>query len=162
MKTPILIVALLIVAVAAGAAGYLVVSSKSGTSTNSNTNAGSSSNGIEVNTDTVTVNANLGTGAWDLTLGNTGSLTVSSITAYLNTPTPAYICSGSDSSAGLFYKNCPSTAGTPLPPGSTVSGDSDGAGPASATPGTSYTMDVHLAFTSGTTAWLNTTVTATS
>jgi hypothetical protein len=72
------------------------------------------------------------------------------------------ICSGAAPSNGLFYKNCPATAGSPLPPGSTVTGSSTGQGPASTTEGTQYPVAIHLAFSNGQTAWLNSTVTAKS
>ena len=163
MKTQVFVILLLLVAVIAVGAGYYAVSSKSSsTTTTAVTSSTAANNGISISNDTMTVNTAYGTGGWYITLSNTGSLTASSITVYLFTPTPALLCSGSTYSSGLFYKNCPAVVGTPLPPSSTVSGDTTGAGPASATPGTAYPVDVHLAFTSGTTAWLNTTVTATA
>lgn len=159
MKTQVFVIVILVVAVIAGAVGYYAVTSKS-KSTSTSTSTSSANTGIIITNNTLSVNAAYGLGSWYITLSNTGSLTVSAITVYLYTPTPAKLCSGATASAGLFYKNCPAVSGNPLPPSSTVSGDTSEAGPASATPGTAYPVDIDLAFASGTTAWLNTTVTA--
>jgi len=172
MKRSMTIAALVVAVLLVGAGSYYVASSmKGGSSTSTPSgNGGSSttttaSNGVEIVSDTITVNATAGSGTWAITLNNTGSLTVSSITVNLFTPSPGLLCSGAAPSNGLSFKNCPVAIGSPLPPGSTVSGGSSSAiqtGPASAVSGTSYPVAVHLAFTSGTTAWVNSTATAKS
>jgi hypothetical protein len=161
MKRSMLLVALVVVILVVGAGAYYVVTSSGGTSSTTTTSsAGPSASGVQITSDNVT--ASLGSGTWQIALKNTGSLDVSSITGYLETPTRAFICSGNQPSNGLFFKNCPATPGSPLPPNSTVTGTSTGAGPASATPGTQYPVAIHLAFTNGQTVWLNSTVTAKS
>jgi len=173
MKRSVTIAALVVAVLLIGSGAYYVASSmKGGSSTSTSTtsgNGGSStsaaSNGVEIGSDTITVNATAGSGTWAIALNNTGSLTVSSITVNLFTPSPGLLCSGAAPSNGLSFKNCPVAIGSPLPPGSSVSGGSSSAiqtGPASAIAGTSYPVAVHLAFTSGTTAWVNSTVTAKS
>jgi hypothetical protein len=162
MKQSILLVALVLIIIVVGA-GYYYVSSSSGpsngTSSTTTTSAGASIDGVQIISDNVT--KSIGTGTWQIALKNTGSLTVSSITAFLETPTRGFICSGAAPSDGLFFKNCPATSGAPLPPGSTVMGSSTGAGPASTTAGMQYPVAIHLAFSNGQTAWLNSTVIAT-
>lgn len=164
MKRSMMIVALVVVILLVGAAAYYALSSSKGTGSTTSTTSTStaSGNGVAITSDNVTVNAATGTGTWAITLQNTGSLTVSSITANLLTPIPALLCSGAAPSNGLLFKNCPVAIGSPLPPGSTVSGSATGAGTGSAIAGTSYQVTVHLAFTSGLIAWVNSTVTAKS
>jgi len=165
VKQSALLVGLVVVLIVVGGVYFYLSSrptSSNGPGTTSGTSPGASIDGVQIVSDNVTVA--LGTGTWQIELKNTGNLNVSSITAFLETPTRAFICSGPQPSNGLFFKNCtnPPTAGNPLPPNSTVTGSSTGAGPASTTPGTAYPVAVHLAFTNSQTAWLNSTVTSRS
>jgi hypothetical protein len=162
VKQGTLLAALVVIIIVVGA-GYFYLSGSSGPSNGTATTgvgAGASIDGVQIVSDNVTVA--LGTGTWRIELKNMGNLTVSSITVFLETPTRAFICSGSQPSNGLFFKNCPATSGSPLPPGATITGSSTGAGPASTTPGMAYPVAVHLAFTNSQTAWLNSTVTSRS
>jgi len=162
MKQSTALVALVVVIIVVGAGYYYVSSSPSssnGTTSTTITTPGASVDGVQIISDNVT--KSIGTGTWQIALKNTGNLTVSSITAFLETPTRGFICSGAAPSNGLFFKNCPATSGAPLPPGSTITGSSTGAGPASTTAGMQYPVAVHLAFSNGQTAWLNSTVIAT-
>ena len=157
-----LLVGLLVVIIVVGAGYYYVSSTSSnsdGTTSTTTSSAGASIDGVQIVSDNVT--KSIGTGTWQIALRNTGNLTVSSITAFLETPTRGVICSGAAPSNGLFFKNCPATPnGSPLPPGSTVTGSSTGQGPGSTTEGTQYPVAIHLAFSNGQTTWLNSTVTA--
>jgi hypothetical protein len=159
MKQSTTLVALVVVIIVVGAGYYYVSSSPNGTTSTTTTTPGASIDGVQILSDNVT--KSIGTGTWQLALKNTGNLTVSSITAFLETPTRAFICSGAAPSNGLFFKNCPATSGAPLPPGSTITGSSTGAGPASTTAGMQYPVAIHLAFSNGQKAWLNSTVIAT-
>ena len=154
MKKSILAAALVVVIVIAGAGAYYALSSAGGTTTMSST-------GVQIASDNLTITGP-STGTWLITIRNTGTVPVSSITVYLLTPTRTFVCSGAQQSDGLFFKNCPPPIGNPLPPGSTVSGNSTGARPASGTPGTTYTVAAHLAFANGQSTWVNSTVTAKS
>ena len=164
MKTSVTVLAIAVLVILVGAGAYYVTSSMRGTTSTTSTSS-ASAGGVVISSDTIKVNATLGSGTWAIALNNTGGLSVSSIQVYLGTPSPGLLCSGAAPSNGLSFKNCPVAIGSPLPPGSTVSGGSSSAiqtGPASATAGSVYPVAVHLAFTSGTTSWLNSTLTATS
>ena len=154
------VLAVVFVVVVGGIYFYSTMSGTTGGATLTVSSSTPSSGGILITSDNVTNSAI--TGTWQIALKNTGTVPVSSVTVYLYTPTRAFICSGASTSDGLFFKNCPAASGNPLPPNSTVSGSSTGAGPQSATAGTSYPVDVHIAYSSGSTAWLNATVTAKS
>jgi len=163
MKQSTLLFALLVIVIVVGAGYYYMSrppSASNGTTSPTTSSAGASLEGVQIISDNVT--KSIGTGTWQIALKNTGNLTVSSITAFLETPTRGFICSGAAPSNGLFFKNCPATSGSPLPPGSTVTGSSTGAGPASTTDGMQYKVAIHLAFSNGQKAWLNSTVTARS
>ncbi len=165
MKGSVLAVVLVIVFIVIVAGIYYISTSNGttigGTTSSTTSSVVGSSGGVLITSDNVTKTAISGT--WQISLKNTGSDAVTSITVYLYTPTRAFICSGAATSDGLFFKNCPASAsGNPLPPNATVTGSSTGAGPMSATVGTAYPVDVHLAFASGQTSWLNSTVTARS
>jgi hypothetical protein len=162
MKGSVLAVALVVIFLVV-VAGFYYVSTMSGTGGTTSTSSSpvGASGGVQITSDNVTKTAIAGT--WQIALKNTGSVPVTSITVFLYTPTRAFICSGAASTDGLFFKNCPAPAnGNPLPPNATVSGSSTGAGPMSGTVGTAYPVDVHLAFASGQTSWVNSTVTVRS
>jgi hypothetical protein len=160
-RSALVAVAIALMIVVVGMAFYALGSSQATSSTSKSTST-PVLNGVLISADNATYNSQTGVGTWKISLKNTGGLTVTSVTVYLLTPVNAYLCSGSTPSAGLFFKNCPVTIGSPLPPGATLSGSSTGAGPESASVGTTYPVAVHLAFNGGMVLWLNSTVTVTS
>lgn len=158
-------VAVIVIFVIAAVAGFYYlprtpVGTSSPQTTSAVTNSGASVDGVEIVTNNITLS--LGTGTWRIGLKNTGSWNVTSIVAYLETPTRATLCSGPQPSSGLYFRNCPPSGGSPLPPNATISGSSTGAGPASTVAGTRYPVAIHLAFANGQNAWLNSTVTSQS
>jgi len=161
MKRSMILAVAVVVILVVAVGGYLAVSSMSKSSSSTQTTV-SGANGIEVISDSLTVNANAGTGLWSISVENTGTLSVSTMYANIATNPPLLLCSGNTPSAGLEYKNCPSTAGSPLPPNAIINGSSSGTGASSATVGNSYAVSVHLTFTGGQTAWVNSTIIATS
>jgi len=159
MKRSMLLAVVVVVILVVAVGGYLAVSMGKGTTSST---AAPSANGIAVTSDTLVVNANAGTGTWSISVENTGNLTASIVTANIGTSPPLLLCSGNSPSSGLFYKNCPSLAGSPLPPNQTITGSSSGTGAQSATAGNSYAVSVHVQFTNGQSTWVNSTITATS
>jgi hypothetical protein len=158
MKRSMLLAVLVVVILVVAVGGYLAVSSIG----KSSTSGSPSVNGVRIASDTLVVNPSAGTGTWTISVENTGSLNVTIVTADIGTTPSMLLCSGSSSSSGLYYKNCPAINGNPLPPSQTVEGSSTGTGASSATPGTSYPVSVHVYFQGGQDVWLNSTVTAQS
>jgi hypothetical protein len=169
MKTSTVVVLVVgVVVIIAGAALYYSIGSPGGAVTTSTsavvTKSASSASAAAMNVTIASDNLTVGykSGFWQIALENAGSVPVSAITAFLLTPTRSFICSGTDSSNGLLFGNCPAPSANPLPPGSTVTGTSTGVGPGSAQVGMQYKVAAHITFANGQNVWVNSTVTATS
>ena len=102
-------------------------------------------------------------GLWQLSMKNVGTVSVSKIKVYLETPIDSFVCSGGGVAAGLTFNNCiVAPTDNPLPPGSTIVGSASGVGEGSAKVGSSYDIDANVVFANGDTVWVNSTVTATT
>jgi hypothetical protein len=84
---------------------------------------------------------------WQLSLRNSGTVSVSKIKVHLATPIDSFVCSGPDQSAGLSFNNCTvAPTGNPLPPGTTIMGSASGVGEGSARVGSSYKVAANVLF----------------
>jgi hypothetical protein len=102
-------------------------------------------------------------GLWQMSLKNVGTVSVSKMTVFLNTPVGSYVCSGVDQSAALSFSNCTvAPSGNPLPSGTTISGSASGIGEGSGKVGSTYGVAARVLFSNGDTVWINSTVTATT
>jgi hypothetical protein len=100
-------------------------------------------------------------GLWEMSLKNVGTVSVSKLTVFLNTPVDSYVCSGVDQAAGLSFSNCTvAPSGNPLPTGGTISGSASGIGAGSGKIGSAYGVAARVLFSNGDTVWVNSTVTA--
>jgi len=115
---------------------------------------------FKVNYDTLAVGYN--SGLWQIQLQGVGSKQVSDLTAVLNTPTESKMCTSV--LGGFNFGNCglPAGGGTPFAANATFTGYTTGAGPGSATAGTSYTIKITANFADGSTATDTISVKATS
>ena len=165
-KVTAIIVIVVIVAVA-GASLYVVsarlTASSITTSFVSSGTVTTDTSGNITSVDIISDNLTVGfqSGLWQLIIKNNGTVGVSVITVYLKTPTPSEICSAGSLDDGLSFFYCPSTAGNPLPPGTTAYGTASGVGEGSATVGSSYPVDCKVTYDNDVTAWSNFTVIAT-
>jgi hypothetical protein len=162
MKPQILAIVIIAIIIIAGITLYFVFSPKKSTgSTLLQTNATASGMNVEISSDNLTVGFQ--SGLWQMALYNSGSVAVSKIVVYLETPTPSEVCSGSTVSSGLSFSFCTvAPSGNPLPPASTLTGEASGIGEGSATVGSHYPVAAKVLFSNGDTVWVNSTVIATT
>jgi hypothetical protein len=120
-------------------------------------------NGMNVQFVSSNLTVGFQSGLWQMSLKNTGTVSVSKIKVYLETPIESFVCSGGSQSAGLEFQNClVAPTDDPLPPGTTISGSANGVGEGSAKLGSSYVISAAVLFANGDTVMINSTVTATA
>jgi hypothetical protein len=119
--------------------------------------------GMDVEVVSANLTVGFQSGLWQISLKNTGTVSVMKIKVYLTTPIDSFVCSGPDQSAGLSFSNCTvAPSGNPLPPGTTISGSASGIGEGSGKVGSQYGVAAKVLFSNGDTVWVNSTVTATN
>jgi len=160
MNTRAVVVVIVIIAVIVATSLYFETASRGLTaSTLPQSIAIQSGMNVAISSDNLTVGVQ--SGLWQMELRNAGTVSVSNIVVYLQTPTESKVCSGADSSSGLFFSNCTvAPSGNPLPPGAAVSGYATGIGEGSATVGSNYPVAAKVTFDNGDVVWVNSTVLA--
>ncbi|HXW36790.1 MAG TPA: hypothetical protein VEJ36_02660 [Nitrososphaerales archaeon] len=100
---------------------------------------------VSVQSDILTVGYQAG--LWNITILNSGTLPLVKLTVVLSTPVQTEVCSGFQ--GGIAFRNCPATQGGPYPPGTKLVAYASGAGPGSATIGSSYLVTMDASFANG-------------
>ncbi len=162
-KVTLAVVAIIVLIVAVSLIYYETSGHGSGGSTGTIPYSVATQSGMNVQFVSNNLTVGFQSGLWQMSLKNTGTVSVSKVRVYLETPIDSFVCSGVDESAGLSFNNCTvAPSGNPLPPGGAVAGSASGVGEGSAKAGSQYDVAANVLFSNGDTVWVNSTVTATT